>query len=151
LYFSEIELPSGRSLADPPDFVEAQALATWLKRAKTRLVVIASGDSLALATELLDCTNVISPHGIFSASALSRWIATFYLSIKTSTIAEACALASAQSRVPMKLLSQQVPTDVQLEFQPQNAASPRRTRGHLKKQPTAVRAGARASHRPSQR
>ena len=80
-----------------------------LKSAQTRLVVIASGDSLALATELLNCTNVISPHGIFSASALSNWITTFYASIKTSTIAEACDLATAQSRVPMKLLTQQVP------------------------------------------
>jgi hypothetical protein len=116
LYFSEVQMPSGLSLADPPDFVEARALAIRLKSAKTRLVVIASGDSLALATEVLDCTNVISPHGIFSAGALSNWMNTFYVSIKTSTIAEACALATAQSRVPMKLLTQQVPTDMQLEF-----------------------------------
>ena len=117
LYFSEVAMPSGRSLVDPPDFVEARALALGLKSAKTRLVVIASGDSLALATELLDCTNVISPHGIFTAGALSNWMTTFYASIKTSTIAEACELATAQSRVPMKLLTQQVPTDIQLEFQ----------------------------------
>ena len=122
MYFSEVEMPSGRSLVDPPDFVEARALAMRLKSAKTRLVVIASGDSLALATELLDCTNVISPHGIFSASALSNWMTTFYVSIKTSTIAEACDLATAQSRVPMKLLTQQVPTDIQLEFQKGNAS-----------------------------
>jgi hypothetical protein len=122
MYFSEVEMPSGRSLVDPPDFVEARALAMRLKSAKTRLVVIASGDSLALATELLDCTNVISPHGIFSAGALSNWMTTFYVSIKTSTIAEACDLATAQSRVPMKLLTQQVPTDIQLEFQRENAS-----------------------------
>jgi hypothetical protein len=125
LYFSEVEMPSGRSLADPPDFVEARALAMRLKSAKTRLVVIASGDSLALATELLECTNVISPHGIFSASALSNWMTTFYVSIKTSTIAEACELATAQSRVPMKLLTQQVPTDIQLEFQREAASRQR--------------------------
>jgi hypothetical protein len=116
LYFSEVEMPLGRSLVDPPDFVEAQALAMRLKSAKTRLVVIASGDSLVLVTELLDSANVIAPHGIFSAAALSNWMTTFYASIKTSTIAEACQLAEAQSRVPMKLLSQQVPTDMQLEF-----------------------------------
>jgi hypothetical protein len=122
LYFSEVEMPSGRSLADPPDFVEAPALAMRLKGAHTRLVVIASGDSLALATELLDCTNVISPHGIFSANALSNWMTTFYASIKTSTIAEACDLATAQSRVPMKLLTQQVRTDIQLDFEGENAS-----------------------------
>ena len=125
LYFSEVEMPSGRSLVDPPDFVEAAALAMRLKSARTRLVVIASGDSLALATELLECTNVISPHGIFRASALSTWMTTFYASIKTSTIAEACELATAQSRVPMKLLTQQVPTDIQLEFQRENASRTR--------------------------
>ena len=122
MYFSDVEMPSGRSIVDPPDFVEAAALSMRLKSAQTRLVVIASGDSLALATELLACTNVISPHGIFSASALSNWMATFYASIKTSTIAEACALATAQSRVPMKLLTQQVPTDIQLEFQGEDAS-----------------------------
>ena len=122
LYFSDVALPTGRSLAQPPDLVEARALAMRLKRAQTRLVVIASGDSLALATELLDCTNVISPHGIFRASALSNWMTTFYASIKTSTIAEACELATAQSRVPMKLLTQQVPTDIQLEFQREDAS-----------------------------
>jgi hypothetical protein len=127
LYFSEVEMPSGRSLVDPPDFVEAAALAMRLKTAQTRLVVIASGDSLALATELLDCTNVISPHGIFRASALSTWMTTFYASIKTSTIAEACELATAQSRVPMKLLTQQVPSDMQLEFQRENASRTRAT------------------------
>jgi hypothetical protein len=121
LYFSEVEMPSGRSLVTPPDFVEARALAMRLKSAKTRLVVIASGDSLALAMELLDCTNVISPHGIFSAGALSNWMTTFYESIKTGTIAEACDLATAQSRVPMRLLTQQVPTDIQLEFNKENA------------------------------
>jgi len=116
LYFSDVEMTTGRQLSAPPDFVEARALAMRLKSAKTRLVVIASGDSLALATELLDCTNVISPHGLFSAGALSNWMTTFYESIKTGTIAEACDLATAQSRVPMRLLTQQVPTDMQLEF-----------------------------------
>jgi hypothetical protein len=117
LYFSEVSMPLGKSIADSPDFVEARALAMRLKRAKTRLVVIASGDSLALATELLDCTNVIAPRGIFSAAALSNWMNTFYASVKTSTIAEACELAEAQSRVPMKLLAQQERTDMQLDFQ----------------------------------
>lgn len=125
MYFSDVEMPTGRSLVKPADFVEAPALAMRLKSAKTRLVVIASGDSLALATELLDFTNVISPHGIFRASALSSWMTTFYASIKTSTIAEACDLATAQSRVPMKLLTQQVPTDIQLEFQRENASRTR--------------------------
>jgi len=128
LYFTEVQMPLGRSLVNPPDFVEARALAIQLKRARTRLVVIASGDSLALATELLDCANVISPHGIFSAGALSDWITIFYETIKTSTIAEACELATAQSRVPMKLLTQQVPTDIQMEFpgtngSPQNVSA----------------------------
>jgi hypothetical protein len=122
MYFSDVEMPLGKSIVNPPDFVEARALAMRLKSAKTRLVVIASGDSLALAMELLDSTNVIAPHGIFSAAALSNWMNTFYASIKTSTIAEACELAEAQSRVPMKLLAQQVPTDMQLDFQGEAAS-----------------------------
>jgi hypothetical protein len=115
LYFSRVELPLGRPV-DNEDYIQADALAMLLERARTRLVVIASGDSLALATGLLRLTNVISPRDIISARAMAVWVRTFYTGLRTQTIAEACELATAQSRAPMKLLTQQVASAMKLTW-----------------------------------
>jgi hypothetical protein len=123
LYFSRVELPLGRRVDDHEDSIPADALALLLERARTRLVVIASGDSLALATGLLRLTNVISPRDIISARAMAVWVRTFYTGLRTLTIAEACELASAQSRAAMKLLTQQVDSPMKLTWD-MNAASP---------------------------
>lgn len=122
LYFSRVELPLGRLADENEDFVEADALAMLLERARTRLVVIASGDSLALATGLLRLTNVISPRDIISAKAMAVWVRTFYTSLRTQTIAEACALATAQSRAQMKLLTQQVSSPMKLTWEAEGAS-----------------------------
>lgn len=123
LYFSRVELPLGRSIEEKEDFIQADALAMLVERARTRLVVIASGDSLALATGLLRLTNVISPRDIVSAKAMAIWVRTFYASIRTQTIAEACGLATAQSRAPMKLLTQQVDSPMTIKFDAQATPS----------------------------
>jgi hypothetical protein len=123
LYFGRVELPLGRSADENADFVEADALAMLLERARTRLVVIASGDSLALATRLLSLTNVISPRDIVSAKAMAVWVRTFYMGLRTQTIAEACALATAQSRAPMKLLTQQVDSPMKITWDVEDASS----------------------------
>jgi hypothetical protein len=118
-----VELPLGRSIEEKEDFIQADALAMLVERARTRLVVIASGDSLALATGLLRLTNVISPRDIVSAKAMAIWVRTFYASIRTQTIAEACGLATAQSRAPMKLLTQQVDSPMTIKFDAQATPS----------------------------
>jgi hypothetical protein len=123
LYFSRIELPLGRPADEDEDFIRADALAILLERARTRLVVIASGDSLALATVLLPLTNVISPRDIISAKAMAIWVGTFYTFLRTRTIAEACELAAAQSGASMKLLTQQVASSVKLTWEVDSASS----------------------------
>lgn len=123
LYFSSVELPLGRLTDGDADFIQAEALAMLLQRARTRLVVIASGDSLALATVLLRLTNVISPRDIITAKAMAVWVGTFYTSLRTQTIGEACELASAQSRASMKLLTQQVSSPLKLIFEVDGASS----------------------------
>lgn len=106
LYFSEVNLGTGKLQSDK-DVIPAQALAMLLRKAATRLVVIASHDSLALATELLPVTNVIAPTGIVSASAMAVWIRTFYGALGTHSLTEAFDLALTMSRAPMKMLAQQ--------------------------------------------
>jgi TIR domain len=114
LYFSPVELPSGAPRDGEPDLVRAEALAMLLKDAQTKLVVIASGDSLALATTLLGVTNVIAPRDIVSAQAMASWVQTFYEALRKKPLAVACELASTMSRAPMKLLGrQEVPPDLQ--------------------------------------
>ena len=117
LYFSRVELPLGRPADENEDFIRADALAMLLERARTRLVVIASGDSLALATLLLSLTNVISPRDIISAKAMAVWVQTFYAALRTETLADACELAAAQSGASMKLLSQQVVSPIKMTWE----------------------------------
>jgi len=108
LYFSPVELPSGARKGEEIDSVRAEAFAMLLRDAHTRLVVIASGDSLALATTLLNVANVIAPGDIVSAQAMASWVQNFYEALRRKPLGAACELASAMSRAPMKLLRQQV-------------------------------------------
>jgi hypothetical protein len=123
LYFSRVELPLGRSVDEDEDFIRADALAMLLEGARTRLVVIASGDSLALATGLLRLTNVISPRDIITSKAMAVWVRTFYATLRTHTLAEACELASAQSRASMKLLTRQVASPMKITWDAEGASS----------------------------
>jgi hypothetical protein len=116
LFFSPVELPVGRPASENEDYVKAEALAMLLKDARTRLVVIASGDSLALATMVLQLTNVISPRDIITSKAMAIWVGIFYDALRTETLAEACELATAQSGASMKLLTQQVASPIKLTF-----------------------------------
>ncbi len=107
LYFSPVDLPSGTARDGDVEIFRPEALATLLKTARTRLVVIASGNSLALITTLLAVTNVIAPRDIVSARALAVWVQTFYDALRMKSLAEACEYAGNASQVPMRLLTQQ--------------------------------------------
>jgi hypothetical protein len=112
LHFSPVELPSGKPETTDLDVIGPDALVMLLKDAHTRLVVIASGDSLALATMLLPVTNVIAPRDIVSSTAAASWVRTFYKTLRVKSLAEACEFASAKSHAPMRLLTQQMATPV---------------------------------------
>lgn len=114
LYFSRVELPSGARAPGERDFIRADALAELLEDAQTRLVVIGSGDSLALATTLLSVTNVIAPRDIVSSQAMAAWVSAFYSTLRSKPLADACEYAGKASRAPMRLLTQQVPTTVRV-------------------------------------
>ena len=118
LYFSNVSLPSGTSDHGDgsPDSISADALAMLFKDAGVRLVVIASGDSLALATTLLSVTNVVAPRDIVTAEGMARWVTTFYATLKTKSLSDACLFAGLMSHVSMKLLTQQLPTPMKITW-----------------------------------
>lgn len=117
LYFSPVSLPSGSPVDGVPEaFIKAEYLELLLQKAGTKLVVIAIGDSLALAARLLPITNVISPRDMISSNGLARWVHEFYSRLPTTPLAEATRRASAQSQVPMRLLSKQVETAMKMKW-----------------------------------
>ena len=124
LYFSPVELPIGTAADGELDFIRPAALATLLKDAQTRLVVISSGDSLTLATTLLSVTNVIAPRDIISAQAMALWVKAFYTTLGVKPLAEACEFAGLASQAPMRLLTQQMPAVMKVTFSEERDASP---------------------------
>ena len=115
LHFGRVELPQGTPVEES-DFISAEDLSVLLRNANTRLVVIASGDSLELATMLLPVTNVIAPRDIVAMRAMATWVKTFYEALPVKSLADACQLAAAASGAPMRLLSQQVPSDIEFQL-----------------------------------
>ena len=125
IYFNRKRLPTGENESDVSDFVRAEAFARLVQRAGTRLVVIASGDSLALVTVLLPVTNVIVPIDIVSSQAMASWIKTFYAALKAESLGDACEYAYAASGAPMRLLTQQVQTPpVKVVFKEEKVTGP---------------------------
>jgi hypothetical protein len=106
LYFSEVDIRTGESQA-PSDVLSAEAFASLLRTAGTRLAVISSCDSLALATSLLTVTNVIAPRDMISAKAMASWLETFYRTLHSQPLALAFDVASKVSGAPMLLYGQQ--------------------------------------------
>jgi hypothetical protein len=109
LYFSEVNLPEGVSQPqNEEDCLRAEALTRLLRDAGTKLVVIASGDSLALITHLLPLVHVISPQERISAKQMAHWVKEFYQLLWTKTLVDACEIATIQSGALMSMMSKKV-------------------------------------------
>ena len=109
LFFSAVKLPEGLSQPEgEEDCIRAEALTRLLRRAGTKLVVIASGDSLALISRLLPVVHVISPQTRISAAQMARWVKEFYQLLWTNTLSEACEIATMQSGATMTMMSKQL-------------------------------------------
>jgi hypothetical protein len=107
-----VKLPEGLSQPEgEEDYVTARALQRLLQDAGTTLVVIASGDSLALISRLLPVVHVISPQERISAKQMARWVKEFYELLWTKTLVEACEMATMQSGAMMTMMSKQTPAD----------------------------------------
>lgn len=106
LYFSEVNPRTGEKIGSNRDYISADDVRALCIKAKTRLVVIGSCDSLALATTLVRDMNVIAARDMVSTNMMSAWIATFYETLTTESLSSAFDLAIKASGAPMRLLSQ---------------------------------------------
>jgi hypothetical protein len=112
LFFSSVNLPEGSSQPEgEEDYIAAGALQHLLRDAGTTLVVIASGDSLALISRLLPVVHVISPQERISARQMARWVKEFYELLWTQTLVDACEMATMQSGATMTMMSRQGPAE----------------------------------------
>ncbi len=103
LYFSDVDAETGGSIADQEDLLSAEALAGLLSRAKTRLVVVGSCESLVLAATLLSVTNVVATRDMVSAKMMARWVEVFYNTLLDKPLSEAFDLAVSASGAKMRL------------------------------------------------
>ena len=103
IYFSDVDLKTGEGTATRVEMVPAKALALLLESAQTRLAVIASCDSLALAAALLRVTNVVATRDMVSPRMMAAWVEHFYGMLKTSSLTKAFEYAVGMSRAPMRL------------------------------------------------
>jgi hypothetical protein len=105
LYFSEVDPDTGASLAEKPDVVTPEALAELVNRAKTRLVVVGSCESLVLAANLLAVTNVVATRDMVSALMMARWVDVFYSTLPKQPLSEAFDVAVMASGAKMRLFA----------------------------------------------
>ena len=106
LFFSAVKLPEGLSQPEgEEDYIKAKTLTRLLQNAGTKLVVISSGDSLALVKLLLPVVHVISPQSRISATQMARWVKEFYQLLWTNTLSEACSIAALESGAMMAIMS----------------------------------------------
>jgi hypothetical protein len=119
IYFSDVDPQSGKpSLSIEADAIPAEDFLSLLHSAKTRLAVITSGDSLALATSLNATCHVVAARDMISAKMAAAWVKAFYGRLASSTLSEALNYAINVSGAPMQLYAQQ-PDSVSVRFEPQ--------------------------------
>ncbi len=107
LYLSNVDLRSGAGTSEHPDIVTADALVTLLGMSETKLVVIGSCDSIALAATLVGASHVIAARDIISAKMMAAWVAAFYGMLPRSSLSRALDYACKLSQAPMRFYARQ--------------------------------------------
>ena len=110
------------------DVIPADDLVSLLRAAQTRLTVITSGDSLALATSLIATCHAVAARDMLSSKMAAVWVDAFYSHLSTSSLSEALDYAINVSGAPMRLYARQ-PDSVGVRFEP-NRAKAARAAGH---------------------
>jgi hypothetical protein len=125
LYFSDVDPQSGKPrLQTDADVIPADDLVSLLRAAQTRLTVITSGDSLALATSLIATCHVVAARDMISSKMAAAWVDAFYSHLSTSSLSEALDYAINVSGAPMRLFARQ-PDSVGVRFEPDQAKAAR--------------------------
>ncbi|MGI8959178.1 MAG: hypothetical protein ACR2IV_05345 [Bryobacteraceae bacterium] len=108
LYLSDVDLRTGAGISDHPDIVTADAIAALLAMSKTKLVVIGSCDSIALAATLVMVCHVIAARDIISAKMTAAWVEAFYGMLPRRSLSEALDYACKVSQAPMRFYGRQI-------------------------------------------
>lgn len=123
LYFTDVDLNTGESVAPEPDLLSADALADLLQVAKAKLVVIGSCDSIALGATLVNVCHVIAARDMVSPKMMAAWVEAFYAKLSQRSLSEALDFAQKVSRAPMRFYGRQV-AKVDLMFMQEPAPIP---------------------------
>jgi len=115
LYFTDVDLTTGESTAPEPDRLSADALASLLQIAKSKLVVIGSCDSLVLGATLVNVCHVIAARDMVSPKMMAAWVEAFYGKLPQRSLSEALGYALKVSQAPMRFYARQ-PEHVDLVF-----------------------------------
>src|SRR5262249_3635774 len=101
IYFSDVDPQSGKpSPTSEPDLIRADEFVSLLTTSKTRLVVITSADSLALAISITTVCDVVAARDMISSKMAAAWVEAFYRQLATSTLSEALTHAIGVSGAP---------------------------------------------------
>jgi hypothetical protein len=103
--FSKMDLEKKTPLTEEVDKLSSDGLATLLRLAQVKLIVLATCDALLLAVQLSRVTNVIAANGYISGKAFPSWATVFYqLLAEGHPLTEAYEDACKTTGVPMLLL-----------------------------------------------
>jgi len=122
LYFSEVDLNTGMGIGPDADVLKADALASLLEVARTKLVVIGSCDSIALAVTLSNVCHVIAARDMVSAKMMASWVEAFYNKLPRQSLSQALSYALKISQTPMRFYERQTKT-VDLVFTQESSRS----------------------------
>ena len=103
VYFSEIDLASGRSTSAERDVISADEMAQLLAISRTHLVVVGSCESLVLAATVLPVANVIATRDMVSPNMMAKWVEVFYGSLVDHRLSDAFNRAVMASGTKMRL------------------------------------------------
>jgi TIR domain len=122
LYFSDVDLDTGRPTTSDIEKLSADALSSLLKMAETKLVVITSCESLMLAAILVEVTNVVATKDLISSKMMAAWVENFYKVLPTQPLSMALEFAAKESRAPMRFYGR-VTTTPKMQFTASSTAS----------------------------
>ena len=115
LYFSEVDVNSGKGVSAEPDVLSADALAALLQMAEAKLVVIGSCDSIALAATLVNICHVVAARDMVSPRMMAAWVEAFYAKLPLRSLSQALDYALKISQAPMRFYARQ-PRNIDLVF-----------------------------------
>jgi len=127
LYFSDVDLDSGRSTTSEIQKISADALSSLLKMADTKLVIITSCESFMMAAALVEATNVVATKDMISSRMMAAWVESFYKVLPTQPLSMALEFAAKESRAPMRFYGR-VATTPKMQFTASSTASNKPTK-----------------------